>query len=64
VKFQNQDKIWTVGSIGHVEKYRHFTDLKVKGMGFPNLLNSRHEKLRNAKMQNCEMPFGVPRGHH
>jgi hypothetical protein len=47
VKFQNHDKIWTVGSIGHVAKDHHFADWKVKGTGFPNLSNSRYAKSRN-----------------
>ena len=63
MKFQNHDKIWTVGSIGHVAKDRHFVDWKVKGTGFPNLSNSRYAKSRNAEMQNCETPFGVACGH-
>jgi hypothetical protein len=57
VKFRNHDKIWTVGAIGHVAKDRHFADWKVKGMGFPNLSNSRHAKSRN-EMRNHEIHFG------
>jgi hypothetical protein len=49
MKFQNHDKIWTIGSIGHVAKDRHFADWKVKGTG--------HVKSRNAKMRNCDMEF-------
>jgi hypothetical protein len=46
VKCRNHDKIGTVGSIGHVAKDRHFADWRVKGMGFPNLSNSRYVKSK------------------
>ena len=64
MKSRNHDKIWTVGSIGHVGKDCHFADWKVKGTGFPNLSNSRYAKSRNDEMRNCETPFGAAYGHH
>jgi hypothetical protein len=43
---------------GHVAKEHHVADWKVKGMGFPNLLNSRYAKSRNYLSRQFEVCSG------
>jgi hypothetical protein len=45
--------------VGHMVKDHHVTDWKVKGTGFPNLLNSRYVKSRNYLSRQFEVCSGL-----